>query len=285
MHEPPRVTGPGRIRPRPHLKFSFDASFPRHWHSHGPGSTHLWNGLNLLFPQGERFFVRSVNHYLDRLEDAPQLRAQVKAFFAQEGKHAREHQTYIHLLESQGYVLSGFMRVYQRLVWGFINRYSSPALRLAMTAALEHYTAIMSENTLTQGVFTAGHPDMQRLIEWHAAEEIEHKAVAFDVLRKVAPGYGVRIAGLLTGTLTLFGLWLYATVTLLRQERGLGWGGLLRELARAHRRDPVLVCVLWRGLKQYLRPSFHPLQNDNLHLAWAHLARHDAEWDDMAEAA
>ncbi|MFY1828253.1 metal-dependent hydrolase [Myxococcus fulvus] len=268
MVNPP---APGRIIPRPHLKFHFDATFPRVWHHNGLGSTHLWNGLNLLFPQGERFFVRSVNHYLPALADAPELRAQVKAFFAQEGQHAREHQDYIELLESQGYVITGFMKAYQRIVWGFIDKYFPASLRLAITAALEHYTAIMGENTLTLGVFKDGHPAMRQLIEWHAAEEIEHKAVAFDVLRKVAPGYGLRVTGMFAGIIALYGLWFAAAVTLLKQEPGLGWGGIWRELRRAHQKDPVLVRVLWRGLKEYLRPSFHPLDNDNLHLARAHL--------------
>ncbi|MFY2562996.1 metal-dependent hydrolase [Corallococcus terminator] len=266
---------PRRIVPRPHLKFHFDATFPRVWHHNGLGSTHLWNGLNMLFPQGERFFVRSVNHYLHDLDDAPVLRAQVKAFFAQEGQHAREHQDYIELLESQGYVITGFMRAYQRIVWGYIDKYFPPSVRLAITAALEHYTAIMGENTLTLGVFADGHPAMRQLIEWHAAEEIEHKAVAFDVLRKVAPGYALRVTGMFAGIIALYGLWFAATVTLLRQEPGLGWRGMWRELRSAHKKDPVLVRVLWRGLKEYLRPSFHPLDNDNLHIARAHLATLD----------
>ncbi|NVJ13693.1 metal-dependent hydrolase [Myxococcus sp. AM010] len=267
---------PGRIRPRPHLQFPFDASFPRIWHPNGPGTTHLWNGLNLLFPQGERFFVRSVNHYMPRLADTPALRAQVKAFFAQEGQHAREHQDYIELLESQGYDLHRFMRWYDSFLWGVIDAKLPPSLRLSITAALEHYTALMGENTLTLGVFADGHPAMRDLIEWHAAEEIEHKAVAFDVLRQVAPGYGLRVLGMVLGGVSLFVLWFAATVTLLRQERGLGWTGLLRELWRAHRKDPVLFRVLGRGLREYLRPSFHPLDNDNLALARAHLATLEA---------
>ncbi|AGC44033.1 hypothetical protein MYSTI_02717 [Myxococcus stipitatus DSM 14675] len=273
---------PGRIVPRLNVKFSFDSTFPRVWHHNGLGSTHLWNGLNMLFPEGERFFVRSVNHYLPSLSDAPELRAQVKAFFAQEGKHAREHQDYIELLESQGFVVTGFMRAYHRIVWVFIFRTFPPALRLSITAALEHYTAIMGENTLTLGVFADGHPAMRELIEWHAAEEIEHKAVAFDVLQKVAPGYALRVVGMLAGIVALFGFWFAATLTLLRQERGLGWMGIWRELRRAHRKDPVLVRVLWRGLGEYLRPSFHPLDNDNLDLARAHLSRFDTP---RAEAA
>ncbi len=267
---------PGRIQPRLHLKFPFDSSFPRIWHRNGPGSTHLWNGLNMLFPQGERFFVRSVNHYLPRLEDAPELRAQVKAFFAQEGKHAREHQDYVELLESQGYDIRPFMRRYESFLWGLIDGELPPALRLSITAALEHFTALMGEDTLRLGVFADGHPAMRSLIEWHAAEEIEHKAVAFDVLKKVAPGYGLRILGMVLGVTSLFTLWFMATVMLLRQERGLGWRGLWRELWKAHRKDPVFSRVLGTGLRQYLRPSFHPLDNDNLDLARAHLATLEA---------
>ncbi|AKQ67787.1 hypothetical protein A176_004699 [Myxococcus hansupus] len=273
----------GRIQPRLHLKFPFDSSFPRIWHRNGPGSTHLWNGLNMLFPQGERFFVRSVNYYLPQLGDAPELRSQVKAFFAQEGKHAREHQDYIELLESQGFELQGFMRRYESFLWTFIHGALSPALRLSITAALEHYTALMGEHTLRLGVFADGHPAMRNLIEWHAAEEIEHKAVAFDVLKKVAPGYGLRVLGMVLGVTSLFALWLAATVTLLRQERGLGWMGLLRELWRAHKKDPVLFRVLGGGLTQYLRPSFHPLDNDNLALARAHLAKLEAPAEPMPE--
>jgi len=267
---------PGRILPRLQLKFPFDPDYPRVWHENGLGSTHLWNGLNMLFPEGERFLVRSVNHYLPRLDDTPDLRVQVKAFFAQEGKHAHEHQDYIELLKSQGYDVSGFMRVFHHIVWNVIHRHFPPVVCLAITAALEHYTAMMGADTLTLGVFAGSHPNMRALIEWHAAEEIEHKAVAFDVLRKVAPGYGLRVLGMFIGIVALFGFWFAATVTLLRQEPGLGWLGTLRELRRAHRKDPVLKRVLWRGVKEYLRPSFHPLDDDNLHVARAHLAMYDA---------
>ena len=41
----------------------------------------------------ERFFVRSVRHYLDRIEDADE-RADVRGFFGQEGRHAAEHERY-----------------------------------------------------------------------------------------------------------------------------------------------------------------------------------------------
>ena len=58
------------IQPRtPDLDLTAD--IPRHWFGGNALATHLVNGVNLLFPAGERFFVRSVRHYLDKLEDDP----------------------------------------------------------------------------------------------------------------------------------------------------------------------------------------------------------------------
>lgn len=50
---------------------------PRHWAAGSAVATAISNGVNMLFPHGERFFVRSVKYFLDRIED-PVLRAQVK---------------------------------------------------------------------------------------------------------------------------------------------------------------------------------------------------------------
>src|ERR1700722_19895873 len=90
-----------------------DAPVPRHWFGGNVVATHVVNGVNLLFPAGERFFVRSVNHYKDRVTD-PLLRAQIKGFFAQEGRHAHEHERVFRLLADQGYDVDGFLRVYER---------------------------------------------------------------------------------------------------------------------------------------------------------------------------
>ncbi|MEZ4365852.1 MAG: metal-dependent hydrolase [Kofleriaceae bacterium] len=76
---PPSITvrrGPGGL-----------ASVPRRWLADHVVATHIANGVNLLFPTGERFFVRSVNHFLPELTD-PELRARVRGFFGQEGRHA-----------------------------------------------------------------------------------------------------------------------------------------------------------------------------------------------------
>jgi hypothetical protein len=60
------------------------ADVPKHWFAGLAVPTQISNGVNLLFPAGERFFVRSVYHYLERIED-PALRAAIKGFGGQEG--------------------------------------------------------------------------------------------------------------------------------------------------------------------------------------------------------
>ena len=67
-------------------------------------------------------------------------------------------------------------------------------------------------------MMTAMHPTLRDLLLWHACEEIEHKAVAFDVLREVDPRYAVRIAGLALATFGLVTTWYLGAYTLLAQD-------------------------------------------------------------------
>lgn len=248
----------GRRIPTPRVPvLDFDGKVPRHWFGGNVFATHLVNGLNLLFPAGERFFVRSVHHYLDRLTDG-ELRARARGFFGQEGRHAREHERFFVELEAQGYDIRRFVGAYQAISYHVIERLSPPPLRLATTAACEHFTAILAEAALSQRLLDFAHPTMRRLLLWHAAEELEHRSVAFDVLAEVAPSYAWRVAGLALATACLGGFWLAATGALLAQERDLPRGRLRDDWqrARAHGEGPG--ALFRRGIREYLRRDFHP---------------------------
>jgi predicted metal-dependent hydrolase len=73
-----------------------------------------------------------------------------------------------------------------------------PKLSLAITAALEHLTALLARQVLEDDArrLAPMHPDMAPLWRWHALEESEHKSVAFDVLRHVAPSRALRVAAM-----------------------------------------------------------------------------------------
>ena len=243
------------------------AAIPRHWFAGNAAATAVSNGINLLFPHGERFFVRSVKYFLDRIDD-PALRDQIKGFFGQEGRHARAHDDLNAILRAQGYEIDRFLASYVRLS-SWIERRTPPKLRLAVTAASEHFTAILAEGAFTQHVLDACDPRMQQLLGWHAAEEIEHKAVAYDVLQKIDPSYALRLAGLVYATVMLGGFWLWGATMLLRQD-GLTWLSGIRTMRELPRRDPVIRRVFGRGIRQYLRRDFHPSQNhdEDLAAAW-----------------
>ena len=70
---------------------------------------------------------------------------------------------------------------------------------LALTAASEHMTAIMAHSFFERReILQDTDPRIRAMYAWHAIEEIEHKAVAFDVMQKAAHvGYLTRILAML----------------------------------------------------------------------------------------
>ena len=256
-------------RPRP-SPVSFDEGVPRRWFADLAVASHIVNGVNLLFPAGERFFVRSVHHYYDQIQD-PLLREQVKGFFGQEGRHAQAHERFFEVMESQGYQIADFLAMYEKLMYGGLEPKVSPELRLAVTVALEHYTAIMAENVFREALLDRAHPTMRGLLLWHAAEEIEHRAVAFDVLKAVAPSYPLRMAGLAMATLALGGFWIAATGMLMKQDWDKGERGAVKAFRKVDKPGSIVDRVFLRGIREYIRRDFHPSQNDIDDLASSHL--------------
>ena len=149
-----------------------------------PIHSHLLALGSAVFPEGEDFFVRSVRAQRDKVTD-PELARQVKAFIGQEALHGREHRNLNTDLAALGYPIR---RLDRRTRVGFklVERFASPKVRLAITAALEHYTATLAE-VLMANVDTLDFRDerIRDVFLWHAVEETEHKTVAFDLYRAV----------------------------------------------------------------------------------------------------
>jgi predicted metal-dependent hydrolase len=159
---------------------------PRHWYGGEAFASHFMDALSSTFPAGEAFFVRSVLHYRDRVDD-PQLLADIRGFAGQEGQHSRVHADHLQLLLDQGYgLIENRNRLGDRIMRWFNRR--QPEASIALTASLEHLTAILARQLLMHPErFTETmHPEMRALWRWHALEEAEHKSVAFDVMERAA---------------------------------------------------------------------------------------------------
>ena len=134
-----------QIRPR-HMAFDLPQPLPRHWHGGDAFRSHLFDAMSVLFPDGERFFIDSVRHFRERIED-PALKEQIRGFIGQEGHHSREHLEYSQRLRDLGYDIERIERRVRMRI-RFSQKRFSPERQLAATAALEHITAIMADGLL-----------------------------------------------------------------------------------------------------------------------------------------
>jgi len=254
------------------MDFPFTTSeIPRYWFGGEMLATHMSNALNMIFPKGERFFVRSVRHFEPIVTD-PTLKEQIKGFYGQEGSHSREHERFFEVLESHGIATEKFLKIYQALAYDFLEAKMSPKVNLAVTAALEHFTAMFATGALDQGHIEVAHPIMRELLKWHAAEEIEHKAVAFDVLQQVDSRYSLRVTGLVLAMMTLSGFWITGTLMLIAQEKK-GFRRALLAFVSGVRSREIMDGKMIDAFKDYWRPDFHPNDVDNRHLAAAYLEK------------
>lgn len=252
--------------PKRDVQFDFSKVNLRHWHPDGTLLSHYFNVQSLLFPQGERFFIRSVRHFREQIRD-PLLQQQVAGFIAQEAMHGREHEAYNAALAGIGYPVGKMERWVSRLLW-LAEKAMTSKERLAMTVALEHLTAIGAADLLEDERLLAGaDPEMARLWRWHAMEETEHKAVAFDVYREVA-GTGwwawfrrcwvmLQVSALMQLMILMFLLQATARCGSLLDLSG--WRALFRSLWLT----PGPMRRQFRRYWQFFRPGFHPWQIDN----------------------
>lgn len=264
------------INPR-NREYDIASSLERDWFDNHAFKTGWFNAMSITFPLGEKFFIDSVRHFSDQIEDA-KLNEEIRGFCGQEGFHRREHQRYNETLcDKRGYDLA---RMEGRLEKNIRRAYKmlSPLERLATTAAFEHITAIMAESALSDDnpMIGLADPVMQDLWNWHAAEEMEHKAVAFDVYRAVGGSEALRKRAMRGATTFLMIDVMSGLLHMLRKDGKLwsprlwwqGWkflffkGGILRRV--------------WPAYKEYYRDGFHPWQRDTRPLLEAWKAHEDA---------
>jgi len=246
------------IVPRKGPDFGLDGDIPKYWLDGDPFKSRFFDAMSLLFPEGEKFFIACVRDYRDQISD-PQLKAQVKDFMYQEGQHGMVHTQFNDRLKAQGMDVDTILERQKQIMFGFFRKRLPASFTLGQTAAAEHMTALMAHGFFRDGLMDKADPRIRAMYAWHAIEEIEHKAVAYDVMQKVAKvGYLTRILSFMQVTFTFpfhvflimsymfkvdgvknrLGLWL----------RGLwwlyGWGGLYPRLMPHY-----LV---------YFLPGFHP---------------------------
>lgn len=226
-------------------------------------------GLSMLFPEGERFFIRAVKRYADQIQD-PQLKKDVKGFIAQEAQHGRQHEI-LNEIFAQRYDVDSFLKNWTGFAFGFLEKlsekylpYGGGKLEVAVTAAAEHFTATWGAAALKSESFAKFESQsIKDLIYWHAIEEIEHKHVAFDVLREVDPNYFLRTGAMVITLALIGGLSVWGFAHIFRQEKEIDWLQVLRGIRYETLDKDGMFRQFAVAFITYLKPNFHPSDMDD----------------------
>lgn len=266
---------PGQINIQPRkIDFGFNEKLPYQWYQGNPAIFALCNAISITFPIGEQFFIDSVRAYKDKVQDS-QLREDMAGFIAQEAMHSRQHELCNRLLKAQHKNIVIFEKL-AKLILDFSRTLLPARTQLAISCALEHFTALFANELLSTNSFkNNAHPVYAKLWIWHALEELEHKAVCYDVYQHVAGGWLGYIERCLVMLITSIGF--LATVMV-----GFAMVGLPASIRRA--RSPNKGKSLLAGIPTmlfqkkglgrrilipylaYYLPFFHPWKQDNSQL-------------------
>lgn len=247
------------------IKFELSEQLSKDWLDNDPFKTAFFNALSMTFPAGERFFIDSVRYYQDKVKD-PKLKKEMSGFFGQEGMHTREHSTYNKVLcDIRGYSQEKMEGRTEKMV-RLGKEKMPPIAQLAATCGVEHLTAILADKILKGWMLSDVDPQIRSLWEWHSAEELEHKSVAFDVYIDIGGNYKARKLTLRVFTVNfLFGL-LANTAYMLRKDKQLWkWSTLKSGFKFLFAKDGVLR-EFRADYLAYFDPDFHPWDDDNRHL-------------------
>lgn len=247
--------------------------------------TALLNALSMSFPVGEQFFIDAVRAGFKALPEAEQsrFRDEVQGFIGQEATHRRLHALYNGHLERLGLENHWERRALERLKQ--FEAATDPRHPLAVTAAYEHFTAVLSSWLLR-------HPDalgrrdarLATLWLWHSAEESEHRSTAISLYRALGGNEDWRLRWFRRITLLFVGDALRQTVHNLHREGQLWrWRTWVSAAGFLFGRNG-LVRGSFRPWRDYFRSGFHPAQHD-ARAAGEWLAANRAAYEPLGGAA
>lgn len=280
LHDTEAIT----ITPRD-VHFDWD-DLPLHYVEGQPIATHITNVMHITLPEGERAMVQALSDALPLVDDE-RLRDEMIGFIGQEEIHSTSHEDLHAYLDAHGLDTGPIVG---KLEWLVDRVFHRPGLkgrarhawlceRLALSAALEHYTAVMGQWVLDADALDgAMHPMMLDLVRWHGAEEVEHRNVAFDAYMHVDGSYFRRARTGVMASVLLLVIFAWATAHLYRNDptrhQQRFW---LRQLVDGVRKGLIPSGTHFiTEIPVYLRRDFHPSQMGSLDQALRYLARSPA---------
>jgi|TARA_R110002020_G_scaffold263353_2_gene477823 uncharacterized protein len=251
------------------LHFDMSSAGTGHWLDNNPVATAIFNAMSLTFPGGERMFMDAVKAY--RSEVSGKLAEDVKDFITQEAIHSREHHLLNNMIDRDKYPVAEIeAAIDEKISFG---RSGGRFRMLMATICLEHFTAMMADLMVGLDVdgaplFSKTDPSLERLWLWHAMEETEHKAVAYDVFLEATRDWSP-LKRYFRRSLSMLLITKHFTTNIAEYSVKLllADGYSQKDAERAVKeflwKKPALFGKGWKVWLSWFKPGFHPWDHDN----------------------
>ena len=278
------------------LLIDFNEPCKRAWNNGDALTSAVMNAFSMSFPVGEEFFIQTVKDAVPALPNGPSadaLRESIKGFIAQESTHRHIHNQYNKALADLGYTnhIEGWVRADINEERERAERHGTIQLSLlAMVAGYEHMTSVLSRSTIlnidTEADWLAQADEPHRTMwRWHSAEEVEHRSVAFDLYYTLGGTLEMRRSFFVKLMRSYSWQMTKQVVSILRADKQLFKFQTLRSAASFLFGKYGIISSNWAEFKAYMRPDFHPENDDAAELALAWLAKNQNQWQPVGPGA
>lgn len=247
------------IPPR-QINFRFHSDSPRYMYGDNATASLHFAVLSGFFPPGEMFFVESVRRYRGQIA-GQRLKAEVSGFIGQEAIHSREHERLNAFLKERGIDTRVAEKSVKAGLW-LLSRLPA-SQQLACTTFMEHFTASLAEQLLTDEDFRSrADPELLALWEWHALEELEHKSVTYDVYNLIGNRWYQRLLALPLVMVSLTPGLLISWAWMVNQEgKATDWKDIAEGLSLLLGKKGFITKIM-PLMPEYFARDFHPAQRD-----------------------
>ncbi|MEO9279638.1 metal-dependent hydrolase [Acinetobacter seifertii] len=264
------------------MNFDFN-DVPEYWMNGSAGLTHFMTALSALFPAGEKFFIDSVRavRYHPAIKDDELLQKEISAFIGQEAMHTQEHVNFNASAQKFGHDVETLEKFTDTAIQTAIKTFvkivkpfgmTKEMVDLTATTALEHFTATIASQLLVNKNIQELMTDetMSTMWYWHAVEENEHKAVAFDVYEGVfgkgVKAYALRTSSLVFAMTLIFLIQSSFVLRLLKQDNKLNLAELSVIYKYGYSPSKGIIAGMAKEMLAYFKPGFHPNDLDTVSL-------------------
>lgn len=239
---------------RPDLSYS--NSIPRDWAQGDLVLSHMYNIFNLILPETEKTFVKSIGSVLPYL-DNDHLKILAIGYIGQEAQHAKQHKKAQNVMKAQGYKIEPIIKVLSLIGFTLPSKLFGKKFAVSLAGAFEHVTILVAKNIFSKNLLDGSNEEMRSLFEWHVAEEVEHRNAVHDIITYFCPSYFWKFFAIFLASGILFMQSYIGTMLLLIQDGK--FFSIKNQFSYfkhygAYYPGPIEMII------DYLKPGYHPDQ-------------------------